>query len=109
MAKMGNRWMWILVFFDLPVSTKPERRAATQFRNNLLKDGYIMLQWSVYARPCNGLERVNKHTSRLKVMVPKAGSVRVMVVTEQQFERTQILIGKRRDEEEIGCQQLVLF
>ena len=30
---MRYRFMRILVFFDLPVKTKKERRVATQFRN----------------------------------------------------------------------------
>jgi CRISPR-associated protein Cas2 len=109
MSQEGNRWMWVLVFFDLPVTSQNDRRAATKFRKTLLQDGYMMLQWSVYARPCNNMERVKKHTDRLQLIVPQAGSVRAMVVTEQQFARTQILVGKRRDEETIGCQQLVLF
>ena len=41
--------MRMIVFFDLPVQTKTERRYATTFRNFLLKDGYHMLQFSVYA------------------------------------------------------------
>jgi CRISPR-associated protein Cas2 len=109
MSQEGNRWMWILVFFDLPVTSPNDRRAATQFRKKLLQDGYMMLQWSVYARPCNNMERVNKHTARLQLMIPHTGSIRAMVVTEQQFARMQILLGKRRDEENFGCQQLVLF
>jgi len=48
------RHMWIIVFFDLPVKKPAQRRAATQFRKFLLKDGYIMLQYSVYARVCKG-------------------------------------------------------
>lgn len=44
--------MRMIVFFDLPVQTKTERRYATTFRNFLLKDGYHMLQFSVYARVC---------------------------------------------------------
>jgi CRISPR-associated protein Cas2 len=109
MAKEGFRWMWILVFFDLPVVQKAERAAATKFRNNLLKDGYLMLQWSVYARVCNGLERVQKHVARLKQMVPSRGSIRVMTVTEQQFARMELLIGKPSPEEEMATKQLVLF
>ena len=42
--------MRIIVFFDLPVKTKKERRNATQFRNFLIKDGFYMMQYSVYAR-----------------------------------------------------------
>ena len=34
------RYVWLFVFFDLPVGTKPERRAATRFRNFLKDDGF---------------------------------------------------------------------
>ena len=33
------RIMWLFVFFDLPTATKKDRRNASQFRNNILKDG----------------------------------------------------------------------
>ena len=58
--------MRMIVFFDLPVKTKNERREATRFRNFLMNDGYHMLQFSVYARVCNGLDAVEKHRVRLK-------------------------------------------
>lgn len=40
--------MRLILFFDLPVTTKEKRTAANQFRQFLLKDGYQMLQLSVY-------------------------------------------------------------
>src|SRR5487761_1524060 len=56
------RILWMFVFFDLPVGTKGERRAATRFRNFLKDEGYMMLQWSVYARVCRGEEaRPTRH------------------------------------------------
>jgi len=105
----GFRWMWLIVFFDLPVGTKAEKRTAAKFRKDLQKDGYTMLQWSVYARPCRSLDRIQKHMARLKQVTPKMGSVRAMTVTEQQYARMELLVGKRLNEEQIGCEQLVLF
>ena len=32
--------MWLVVMFDLPVVEKTERKAATEFRNNLLDQGF---------------------------------------------------------------------
>lgn len=40
-----NKFMRMLVFFDIPVKTKRERRIAAAFRNFLLKDGYHMVQY----------------------------------------------------------------
>ena len=44
------RAMWLLAMFDLPVETKDNRRDYVRFRRVLLKDGFMMLQFSVYAR-----------------------------------------------------------
>ncbi len=100
MSVNGDRFMWIMVFFDLPVGTKPQRRAATRFRNYLLKDGYIMLQFSVYGRICNGQERVEKHLKRLQTVLPSKGHIRALQVTDQQYGRMKILLGERDENEE---------
>lgn len=91
--------MRMLVFFDLPVKTKNERRVATSFRNFLLKDGYHMVQYSLYARVCNGTDAVEKHEKRLRAVLPSYGSIRLLVVTEKQYEAIRILVGERRAEE----------
>lgn len=109
MTAAKDRFMWILVFFDLPVTTKPERGAATRFRNFLLKDGYMMLQFSVYGRICNGQDRVDKHHQRLQANLPQKGSVRVLQVTEKQFERMKTLVGNRTKNEKTKAEQLLLF
>lgn len=102
--------MRILVFFDLPVKTKKERREATQFRNFLLNDGYHMIQYSVYARVCNGMDAVSKHRMRLRQNLPCNGSIRMLVITEKQFEAIEILLGKLTEaDESFQCEQLSIF
>ena len=88
-----NRLMRILVFFDLPVKTKAQRRAAARFRNFLLKDGYHMVQFSVYARICNGTDAVATHKARLYTALPPRGAVRMLVITEKQYNKLEILLG----------------
>ena len=102
--------MRMLVFFDLPVGTKTERREATRFRNFLLKDGYHMLQFSVYARVCNGNDAVNKHRMRLRSNLPDNGSVRLLVITEKQYENVEILLGNLcQADESFQTEQLSIF
>lgn len=72
---------WMLVMFDLPVMTKKQRKQATKFRKTLLDDGYFMVQYSVYARACPSMERVEKHRARLEKSVPHAGNIRVLFTT----------------------------
>ncbi len=105
-----NKFMRILVFFDLPVKTKAERRAATQFRNFLLNDGYHMIQISVYARVCSGVDAVSKHRARLKLHLPDNGSIRMLVITEKQYGAIEILLGKLSTaDESFRCEQLSIF
>ena len=101
MATYGERFMRIIVFFDLPTLTKEERHAASRFRNCLLKDGYHMLQLSVYARLCKGQDTVDKYEKRLKTYLPRHGSVRLMIVTEKQYASMKILISSMKKQEKV--------
>ena len=109
MSAAKDRFMWLFVFFDLPVKEKPERHRAAKFRNFLLKDGYMMIQLSVYARICNGQDRVDKHVQRLNANLPEKGSVRVIQITDKQYERMKTLVGNRTKNEKTKAEQLVLF
>jgi CRISPR-associated protein Cas2 len=109
MSATKDRLMWLFVFYDLPTQTKKDRKTAARFRNFLLKDGYMMLQYSVYARICNGKDRVEKHLGRLDSILPSEGSVRVLKITDKQYERMKILVGTRKNNEETKAEQLVLF
>lgn len=102
--------MRILVFFDLPTHTKADKRAYILFRRFLLKDGYDMLQWSVYSRIVNSEDDAKKHQQRLTHNLPAKGSVRCMKVSEKQFAAMEILVGTATVQEEtLGVQQILLF
>lgn len=88
-----NKFMRILIFFDLPVVTAKQRKVATQFRNFLIKDGYHMIQWSVYSRLCNGTDAVAMHEVKLRQHLPEHGSIRMLTLTEKQYESMEILLG----------------
>lgn len=103
------RIVWMFVFFDLPVGTKPARRAATRFRNFLKDDGYMMLQWSVYARVCRGDEAAEKHVVRVTRNLPKRGSVRALQVTDKQYARMKLLLGQAGKNEKEAPNQMVLL
>ena len=105
-----NRFMRLVVLFDLPVKTKKQRHDATAFRNFLLKDGYYMLQYSVYVRVCNGADAVQKHRARLQDHLPDNRAVRVLVITEKQYASIQILLGHLTESDEpFAAQQLTVL
>ena len=88
-----------MTFFDLPVKTKEARKSANDFRKFLIRDGYIMLQFSVYSRTVANHDDAEKHVLRLKRNIPNKGSVRVMLVTERQYAGMQLLLGDFKKEE----------
>ena len=79
------RIMWVFVLFDLPTYTPLERKAASGFRNELIKDGFTMFQYSVYIRHCSSAENAAVHIRRVKNMLPEEGEVVIMQVTDKQF------------------------
>src|SRR3546814_3921484 len=87
------RFVYLFVFFDLPVGTTKERRDATRFRKFLVNDGYDMMQFSVYTRVCRGQDAADKHVGRVERNLPPKGSVRALQVTERQFARMKMLVG----------------
>jgi CRISPR-associated protein Cas2 len=102
--------MRLMVFYDLPVVGKAEKRAYAKFHKFLLRDGYDMMQYSIYTRICNGPEAVDKHVARLRANLPKKGSVRCMQVTEKQFAAIQVLVGEiSKKEHPKFAQQLSFF
>ena len=105
----NERYMWMIVFFDLPVGTKAERRAATQFRNFLKSDGYDMLQLSVYGRTCRGEAGRKKHEGRLQRNLPEKGSVRCLTITDKQYARMSFLVGVKSLQEQVSGTQLLLL
>ena len=109
MELSGYRFMWLIVMFDLPVDTKKARRQYAEFRKRLMKDGFVMMQFSVYVRHCASEENADVHTTRVDQIVPPDGEVRVLRITDKQYERMRIFWGKRRKPPEKPPAQLELF
>jgi CRISPR-associated protein Cas2 len=96
--------------FDLPVTTKPHRKAATAFRQWLLDEGWEMSQFSVYLRWCVGKEQTDARLRAIARHVPNPGKVHVMVITDRQFETMAVFRGPLRVRSRKGSQeQLTLF
>ncbi len=103
------RVMWVMVFFDLPTETKRERKAASQFRKNLIKDGFSMFQFSIYMRHCSSRENAQVHIKRVKSFLPPHGHVGILNITDKQFGMIELFYGKKEEHKPEMPQQLELF
>ncbi|MCD4830567.1 MAG: CRISPR-associated endonuclease Cas2 [Anaerohalosphaeraceae bacterium] len=95
--------------FDLPTDTKKAIKDYTHFRKNLMKNGFTMVQYSIYTRHCASEENAKVHFERIKTFLPPDGEVRLLQITDKQFGRMQIYWGKRRKPTPEPPKQLELF
>ena len=105
----GYRAVWVFAMFDLPTDTKKARRDYTIFRKNLLRDGFSMLQYSVYIRHCASEENAAVHYNRITCFLPPDGEVRLVTITDKQFGRMESFWGKMRKPGPRKPMQLELF
>lgn len=101
--------MWVLVLFDLPTETKQERKIYTDFRKNMLKDGFSMFQFSIYIRHSSSRENADVHVKRVKKYLPPKGHVGILCITDKQFGMMEIFYGKKEAERPPVYQQLEIF
>ncbi len=101
--------MWLFVFFDLPVGTKKQRKLATRFRKDLIKDGFTMMQWSVYTRHCASRESADVHEKRVLNFLPDKGQISILRITDKQYGGMVNVWGAQIMASETAPQQLELF
>lgn len=103
------RSVWLLAMFDLPVETMENRRDYTRFRKALLKDGFMMLQFSVYARYIPSEEASEVHKRTIRAVIPPRGQVRLIEITDHQFGKMEIFHSKKPHKPEEAPEQILLF
>lgn len=90
----GFRFMRMLVFFDLPTLTTEDKRQYRQFRKLLIKNGFIMLQESVYCKMMTSPSMENSIKLLIHKNKPLQGIIQTLVVTEKQFVKMDYVVGE---------------
>ena len=93
------------LFFDLPVETAMQRKEYRLFRKFLIKDGYLMLQESVYAKLVVNDGAAGAAVVRLRKHRPPEGLVQVLKVTEKQFATMDYIVGNRDAYDEVDTME----
>ena len=93
---MNNKFMRLLVFFDLPTETSKDIREYSKSHKFLIKNGFIMMQKSVYSKlVINNVTSAAVKTAISK-NVPPVGIVEMLEITENQFSRIEYLVGEKQ-------------
>lgn len=100
--------MWMMVLFDLPVVESDERKAATDFRNFLLDNGFAMVQYSIYIKLFSGKDACEKYYKLIKNNLPSRGKVDILTITDKQYANI-ISYSSGEKIEKKQSEQLLLF
>lgn len=101
--------MRLVLFFDLPVTTAKQRKDYRIFRKFLLKDGFLPLQESVYAKLVVNDAAAGSAIARVRKNRPPAGLVQILRVTEGQFATMDYITGDRQAYEEVDTMEELLI
>lgn len=88
--------MRLMVFFDLPMLTDKDRREYNRFHKFLLKNGFIMMQKSVYTKLVINNVTSNAVKHRVRNNLPPDGTVELLEITENQFSKIEYLVGEEQ-------------
>lgn len=104
MRSMQMRYdvMRVLCMFDLPVDTDKEKREYRNFKKKLILEGFVMLQYSVYIRTCPNRQYSERLQKRLAKNLPANGNIRLLEITEKQYEDMKILVATKSLNEKIA-------
>ena len=92
--------MRILVLLD-PTNKRGTKRAYTELRSFLYSDGYLRIGTELFMRITPSRKTVEKHLRRLESYAPGTGIVRVIKMTEKQYDSIWYLTGGPDLQEEL--------
>lgn len=101
--------MRVLVFFDLPIVTSENKKAYRDFRKYLLKNGFLMLQESVYCKLALNGTAVKTIVDGIHKNKPEEGLIQLLTVTEKQYSKMDIVIGDIKNEVLDSDERLVIL
>lgn len=106
---MSYRFVRILVFFDLPVITNEDRKNYRQFRKYLIKNGFIMMQESVYCKMAITRAAAEQMIKNIRSNKPPHGLVQLLTVTEKQFSAMEMITGEFKSDIIDSDERLVII
>ena len=101
--------MRLVVMFDLPSGTSKQKKNYRHFRKNLIKQGFIMMQESVYCKLCLNGSAVESMQAYLENIKPPQGLVQVITMTEKQFSKIKFLVGEDNSEYINSSERILIF
>ena len=101
--------MRLIVFFDLPTESLEDRRNYSKFRKALIKNGFIMMQESVYCKLLTTPSVENSVMNMIQKNKPEQGIVQSLIVTEKQFSKMNFVVGEWKNDIVDRSERLIIL
>lgn len=101
--------MRIIVMFDLPVKTAENRRNYNRFRRELIKNGFVMMQESIYTRMLLNQTAMHSACQFIKKIKPPEGLIQILTITEKQFANIEYILGESKSEVIENDERLIIL
>lgn len=106
---MRERYMRIILFFDLPSVTAEEKRAYRHFQKGLIRHGFLMMQESVYSKIVINAMAAKSVIAHVKSMKPKTGIIQALTITEKQYAGMDLILGEMQTDVVDSSERLVIL
>jgi CRISPR-associated protein Cas2 len=90
--------MRVLIMFDLPVVSQADRKEYTRFRKYLIKNGFLMMQESIYCKLAQNTTAADALIDNVRKNKPIKGLVQAMKITEKQYSKIEYIVGESSSE-----------
>lgn len=97
------------MFFDLPTETLEDKREYRKFHKLLIKNGFLMMQESVYCRMLINQSAGRATLDTIRKNRPSRGIVQVMTITEKQFAGMECITGEHHSEVIENDERLIIL
>ena len=81
--------------FDLPSREDYEKKEYRKFHSALIKNGYVMMQFSVYVKATNSHSKLDREIDKFRKVIPSSGNVRILHITENQYLNMEVILGHK--------------
>ncbi|TCG10298.1 CRISPR-associated endonuclease Cas2 [Mycoplasma marinum] len=94
--------MRLILMYDLYGNDEEGQKVYTKFHKGIISRGFIMMQYSVYIKAINTPTKRDYEIKAIQKIVPKNGNIRILTVTDKQYQNMSFLRGGKKINETIN-------
>lgn len=95
--------------YDLYMDDKSAVKQYNYFHRELIKLGFYRIQYSIYCKVLHNKDHCQNLINKITRVLPKKGQVRILTITEKQYQNMYILSGERTLHENVVGNKRIVY